>query len=186
LQPITVIFPIAEDYLPQIIERQKAGANLPVTAFDRSGAIKLSEGTLKSLDSQINTTTGTLNLRAEFGNADEKLFPNQFVNIRLLVDVLRHATVVPSSAIQRGAPGTFVYRVNKDDTVTVQPVTLGPGSGDRVAVQSGLSPGDRVVTDGADKLRNGTRIALRQSTDGAPAQTPAASAPAAGNPAHNP
>jgi multidrug efflux system membrane fusion protein len=179
LQPITVIFPIAEDYLPQIIERQQAGANLPVTAFDRSGSIKLGEGELRSLDSQINTTTGTLNLRAEFGNADNKLFPNQFVNVRLLVDVLHHATIVPSSAIQRGAPGTFVYLVNKDDTVTVKPVALGPSDGDRVAVQSGLSPGDRVVTDGADKLRNGTKIALRQTTDGA--QTPAA-----GKPTHNP
>jgi multidrug efflux system membrane fusion protein len=186
MQPITVIFPVAEDNLPQIIERQKSGANLPVTAFDRSGSIKLAEGELKSLDSQINTTTGTLNLRAEFGNADNKLFPNQFVNVRLLVDVLHHATIVPSSAIQRGAPGAFVYLVKKDDTVTVQPVALGPGSGDRVAVQSGLSPGDRVVIDGADKLRNGTKIALRQSTDRAPVQTPPASAPAAGNPAHNP
>jgi membrane fusion protein, multidrug efflux system len=180
LQPITVIFPIAEDYLPQIIDRQQAGANLPVTAFDRSGSIKLGEGELRSLDSQINTTTGTLNLRAEFGNADNKLFPNQFVNARLLVDVLHNATIVPSSAIQRGAPGAFVYLVNKDDTVTVKPVALGPSNGDRVAVQSGLSPGDRVVTDGADKLRNGTKIALRE-TDGTPA-----AAPAAGKPTHNP
>jgi membrane fusion protein, multidrug efflux system len=175
-QPITVIFPIAEDDLPQIIKRQTDGANLPVTAFDRSGSIKLSEGELRSLDSQINTTTGTLNLRAEFGNSDNKLFPNQFVNARLLLDVIHNATIVPTSAIQRGAPGTFVYLVNPNNTATVKPVTLGPTSGDQVAVQSGLSPGDRVVTDGADKLRNGTRVSPRQATGGARAEA----APAAG------
>jgi membrane fusion protein, multidrug efflux system len=178
LRPITVIFPIPEDSLPQIIARQRIGANLPVTAYDRTGSIKLSEGELNSVDSQINVTTGTINLRAQFANADNKLFPNQFVNARLLVDVLHHATIVPTSAIQRGAPGTFVYLVNADNTVTVKPVTLGPTNGDRVAVQSGLSPGDRVVIDGADKLRNGTKISVRQASDRAQA-TPAASAPSA-------
>src|SRR5262245_14936634 len=160
LQPISVIFTVAEDNLPQIVKRLRAGATLPVTAFDRSGATRLATGTLKTLDNQIDTTTGTLKLRAEFANEDDSLFPNQFVNVRLLIDTLHDATVVPTSAIQRGAPGTFVYLVNAD-TVTVRPVTLGPASGERVAIQEGLAPGDRVVVDGADKLRNGARVALR-------------------------
>ncbi|MGA7810096.1 MdtA/MuxA family multidrug efflux RND transporter periplasmic adaptor subunit [Bradyrhizobium sp.] len=160
LKPITVIFPVAEDYLPEIVKRLRAGATLPVTAFDRSGSIKLSEGELKSLDSEINTTTGTLNLRAEFANEDENLFPNQFVNARLRIDVLHNVLIAPTSAIQRGAPGTFVYLVRPDQTVVIQPVTLGPTSGDRVAIQSGISAGDKVVTDGADRLRNGTKVTL--------------------------
>jgi membrane fusion protein, multidrug efflux system len=164
LKPITVIFPVAEDYLPQIAKRLHAGAVLPVTAFDRSGSIKLSEGELRSLDSQINTTTGTLNMRAQFANEDENLFPNQFVNARLRIDVLHDSVVAPTSAIQRGAPGTFVYLVRPDRTVTIQPVTLGPTSGDRVAIQSGLSAGDQVVTDGADRLRNGIKVALSGDT----------------------
>jgi multidrug efflux system membrane fusion protein len=164
LKPITVIFPVAEDYLPQIVKRLRTGAILPVTAFDRSASIKLSEGELRSLDSQINTTTGTLNLRAEFANEDENLFPNQFVNARLRIDVLHDAVVAPTSAIQRGAPGTFVYLVRPDRTVMIQPITLGPTSGDRVAVQSGLSVGDKVVTDGADRLRNGTRVSLTENS----------------------
>ena len=164
LKPITVIFPVAEDYLPQIVERRRTGATLPVTGFDRSASIKLSEGELRSLDSQINTTTGTLNLRAEFANEDENLFPNQFVNARLRIDVLHDAVVAPTSAIQRGAPGTFVYLVRPDRTVMIQPITLGPTSGDRVAVQSGLSVGDKVVTDGADRLRNGTRVSLTENS----------------------
>jgi multidrug efflux system membrane fusion protein len=168
LKPITVIFPVAEDYLPQIVKRLRTGATLPVTAFDRSASIKLSEGELRSLDSQINTTTGTLNLRAEFANQDENLFPNQFVNARLRIDVLHDALIAPTSAIQRGAPGTFVYLVRPDRTVMIQPVTLGPTSGDRVAVQSGLAVGDKVVTDGADRLRSGTRVALTENSAASP------------------
>jgi membrane fusion protein, multidrug efflux system len=163
LQPISVIFTVAEDNLPQIVKRLRAGATLPVTAFDRSGATKLATGTLKTLDNQIDTTTGTLKLRAEFANEDDSLFPNQFVNVRLLIDTLHDATVVPTSAIQRGAPGTFVYLVNADNTVAVKPVTLGPASAERVAIQAGLAPGDRVVVDGADKLRNGARVVPRNA-----------------------
>jgi multidrug efflux system membrane fusion protein len=177
IKPITVIFPVAEDYLPQIIKRLHAGAKFPVTALDRSGTIRLSEGELESLDSAINTTTGTLNMRAEFANEDENLFPNQFVNARLRIDVLHDATIVPTSAIQRGAPGTFVYLVRPDQTVMIQPVVLGPTSDDRVAIQSGLSPGDKVVTDGADRLRNGAKVSLIQ---------PAARASQLGSPPQNP
>jgi multidrug efflux system membrane fusion protein len=167
LQPISVIFTVAEDNLPPIVKRLRAGATLQVTAFDRSGATKLATGTLKTLDNQIDTTTGTLKLRAEFANEDDSLFPNQFVNVRLLIDTLHDATVVPTSAIQRGAPGTFVYLVNADNTVAVKPVTLGPASGERVAIQAGLAPGDRVVVDGADKLRNGARVVVRSADGGA-------------------
>jgi len=163
LQPISVIFPVPEDFLLQIATRMRAAGTLPVTAFDRSGATKLGEGDLKTLDNQIDTTTGTLKMRAIFANEDEILFPNQFVNVKLLIDVLHDATVIPTSAIQRGAPGTFVYLVNADNTVSVRPIALGPQSGERASVKSGLSPGDRVVIDGADRLRNGSRIELRQS-----------------------
>jgi len=168
LRPISVIFTVAEDNLPQIVKRLRAGATLPVTAFDRSGATKLAAGTLKTLDNQIDTTTGTLKLRAEFANEDDSLFPNQFVNIQLLIDTLRDATVVPTSAIQRGAPGTFVYLVNADNTVAVRPVTIGAASAERIAIQAGLALGDRVVVDGADKLRNGARVVPRNA-DGRPA-----------------
>jgi membrane fusion protein, multidrug efflux system len=166
-QPITVIFPVAEDNLPQIVKRLNAAKTLPVTAFDRSGATKLATGTLKTLDNQIDTTTGTLKLRAEFANEDDGLFPNQFVNVELLIDTLHDATVVPTSAIQRGAPGTFVYLVSADNTVAVRPVTLGPASAERVAIQAGLAPGDRIVVDGADKLRSGARVVVRNAEGGA-------------------
>jgi multidrug efflux system membrane fusion protein len=169
LQPISVIFPVAEDYLPQIQRRLRANATLEATAYDRTGATKLSVGKLQTLDNQIDTTTGTVKLRAQFANEDDELFPNQFVNIRLLVDSMRDVTVMPTSAIQRGAPGTFVYLISPDNSVTVKPVDLGPQSGERVAVRSGLSTGDRVVIDGADKLRNGAKVVIRDSPTGAPA-----------------
>ena len=111
-------------------------------------------------DNQIDTSTGTLKLRAQFDNQDGSLFPNQFVNIQLLVDTLQNATLIPNAAIQRGAPGTFVYLVKPDDTVTLRPVKLGPSAGERIAIESGLAPGDKVVVDGADKLKEGAKIAL--------------------------
>jgi membrane fusion protein, multidrug efflux system len=172
LKPITVVFTVPEDSVPAIFKRLRANASLPVTAYDRSGMTRLADGTLMTIDNQIDTTTGTLKLKAQFANDDESLFPNQFVNVQLLVDVLQGATVVPTSAIQRGAPGTFVYRVNADSTVTAQPVQLGPSSGDRVAVKSGLSIGDRVVVDGADKLRDGARVSLRQAVAAGAAAAP--------------
>jgi membrane fusion protein, multidrug efflux system len=172
LQPISVIFTTAEDNLPQIQKRLRAGATLPATAFDRTGTTQLSVGALKTLDNQIDTTTGTVKLRALFANQDDHLFPNQFVNIRLLVDVDRGATVIPTSAVQRGAPGTYVYLINADSTVAVKPITLGTSSGERVAVRSGLSPGDRVVIDGADKLRGGSKVTVRDSNPNAAAGAP--------------
>jgi multidrug efflux system membrane fusion protein len=185
LQPISVIFTTAEDNLPQIQKRLRAGATLPVTAYDRTGTNKLGVGALKTIDNQIDTSTGTVKLRAEFANGDDALFPNQFVNVWLLVDTQRDATIIPASAVQRGAPGTYVYLVNPDSTVAVRPVTLGVGSGERVAVSAGLSPGDRVVVDGADRLRNGAKVTVRQSAPAAaaapispaPASAPATAAP---------
>jgi membrane fusion protein, multidrug efflux system len=173
-QPITVIFPVAEDDRPRITKRLKEAGSLPVAALDRSGTKKLADGTLKTIDNQIDTTTGTVKLRAEFANDDEALYPNQFVNVRLLVDTLKGATVVPSAAIQRGAPGTFVYLLNDDRTVAVKPVKLGPASADRVAIEEGLSPNDRVVIDGADKLRNGAKVVPRDANGAASGDAPGA------------
>src|SRR5262245_20404095 len=173
LKPISVIFTTPEDNLPTIMAPLRAGATLPVTAFDRSGTRQLAKGELKTVDNQVDTTTGTLKLRAQFANDDEGLFPNQFVNIQLLVDVLRGTTVMPSAAIQRGSPGTFVYLVNPNNTVSVRVVSLAPSDGERVAVQSGLAPGDKVVVDGADKLRDGARVTIRDPNNSSPAPAPA-------------
>jgi membrane fusion protein, multidrug efflux system len=173
LQPMSVIFTMPEDNLPEVLERLRANATLEATAFDRAGTNRLAVGTLTTLDNQVDTTTGQVKLRAQFPNNDLALFPNQFVNVRLLVDTLRNVTVVPGAAIQRGAPGTFVYLINPaDHTVSVRKVVLGPGSSERTSVRSGLSPGDRVVIDGADKLRDGAKITLRDEEGGPPAPTP--------------
>ena len=181
LQPITVIFTLPEDQLPQVVKRLNTGATLQVEAYDRANTTKLATGKLISVDNQIDTTTGTIKLRAQFDNEDGLLFPNQFVNIRLLVDVLHDATVIPTSAVQRGAPGTFVYTVKPDNTVAVQAIKLGPSEGEKVAVQSGLAPGDRVVTDGADKLRDNAKISLRAASNST-ATSPATDDPAPAQP----
>jgi multidrug efflux system membrane fusion protein len=173
LEPISVIFTMPEDNLPQVLDRLKAKATLEASAFDRTFNNRLAVGTLTTLDNQIDTSTGQFKLRAQFPNDDLALFPNQFVNVRLLVDTLHDVTVVPGAAIQRGAPGTFVYIINADNAVSVRPVVLGPGSSERVSVRSGLSPGDRVVIDGADKLRDGAKIVLRGEEGGATSTTPA-------------
>jgi len=174
LQPISVIFTLPEDNLPQVFKRWHAGAVLPVTAYDRTGATELEKGTLNTIDNQIDTTTGTVKLRAMFNNEQWVLFPNQFVNIQLTVDTMHDVDIVPSASIQRGAPGTFVYVVKPEKIVAVQKVKLGPSDGQRIAILSGLEPGESVVTDGADRLRDGAKVTL------APAE-PAASA-AAGPP----
>jgi membrane fusion protein, multidrug efflux system len=172
LQPISVIFTMPEDNLPPILKQLQANATLAATVFDRAGRNRLAAGTLATLDNQIDTSTGTVKLRAQFANDDLSLFPNQFVNVRLLVDVVHNATVAPGAAIQRGAPGTFVYLINQDNTVSVRKVELGPGDSQRVSVTSGLSPGDRVVVDGADKLRDGGKIVLRTEGGDAASSTP--------------
>jgi multidrug efflux system membrane fusion protein len=164
LQPITVIFPVPEDYVRLISQRLHGGTSLSVTAWDRDNSIKLAQGKLLTVDNQIDPTTGTIKLRAEFDNKDGALFANQFVNIRLLVDVLHDQIIIPSAAVHRGAPNgvatTFVYRVNAARKVAVQPVSLGQADGERVAVLSGLAAGDVVVTEGADRLRDGATVVL--------------------------
>jgi membrane fusion protein, multidrug efflux system len=160
LQPISVIFTIPEDSLPPVLKRWHAGATLQATAYDRTGATQLAVGKLDTIDNQIDTTTGTVKLRAIFDNPDESLFPNQFVNLKLLVDTLHDTVLVPTSAIQRGAPGTFVYRVKPNNTVAVQPVKLGPGDGQHVAILSGLQTGEQVVDDGADRLKDGAKVTI--------------------------
>lgn len=160
MTPITVIFSLPEDNLPAIMKRLHAGATLPVTAFDRSGTTKLAAGALTTVDNQIDTSTGTVKLRGQFDNEQDALFPNQFVNVQLLVDTMHGATIVPASAIQRGAQGTFVYLIKPDETVTARLIKTGPTEGERVAVTAGLEPGDKVVVDGADKLREGAKVTI--------------------------
>ena len=167
LQPITVIFPIPEDSLSQVLARLKKGERLPVEAYDREMKQKLSVGSLLTVDNQIDPTTGTVRLKAIFSNKKNELFPNQFVNARLLVEVRREATVVPASALQRGPQGTFVYVVKADRTVTVRPITVAEIQGGEASLKSGLSPGELVVVDGADRLREGTRVELRAQSGGA-------------------
>ena len=161
LQPITAVFTIPEDSLPPVMKKLRAGEKLAAAAYDRAGKTRLAEGMLLTADNQIDPTTGTVKLKAQFANEDLGLFPSQFVNVKLMVDVKHGATVVPSAAVQRGTPGTFVYAVNPEaKTVSVRKVRLGPAQGDTVSVESGLEPGTLVVVDGADKLREGAAVEL--------------------------
>ena len=192
LQPITVVFTLPEDSVPAVMKQVNAGQTLQAVAYDRGQTAKLATGTLATVDNQIDTTTGTLKLKAQFDNTDNSLFPNQFVNIQLRVETLHDETVIPTAAVQRGAPGTFVYVVKPasdgaasdgspsgQNTVAVQVIKLGPSEGEKVAVRSGLSVGDRVVVDGADKLKDGAKVSLRDATGGTTA-TPASAAPGSG------
>jgi multidrug efflux system membrane fusion protein len=168
LQPITVIFPIAEDSLPQVLARLKTDARLPVEAYDRAMKQRLAAGSLLAADNQIDPATGTVRLRAVFPNEKNELFPNQFVNARLLVDARRGVIVIPAPAIQRGPQGAFVYVVKPDRTATVRPVTLGEIQEGEASIKAGLSPGELVVVDGADRLREGSRVELKTPNSGAP------------------
>ncbi|WP_240073787.1 MdtA/MuxA family multidrug efflux RND transporter periplasmic adaptor subunit [Cupriavidus taiwanensis] len=158
IQPIAVMYTIPEDNLPSVLKKLNAGEKLPVQAWDRQVRNQLGEGELLTTDNQIDTTTGTVKLKAVFPNADGMLFPNQFVNVRTRVDTLRDATVIPVAAIQRGQQGTFVYTVDEASQVKVQVIELGPGDGTRSAVLKGLEPGQRVVVDGADRLKEGMTV----------------------------
>jgi multidrug efflux system membrane fusion protein len=161
LEPITVIFTISEDNLPPVLAKLRAGARLPVDAYNREQTKKIATGHLLTIDNQIDLNSGTLRFRAEFDNKDHLLFPNQFVNARLLLDTKRGATVVPAAAIQRSPQGTFVYLVKEDQTVTVRQVKLGPSEGDETAIEAGLAPGDRLVVEGAERLREGSKVELK-------------------------
>jgi multidrug efflux system membrane fusion protein len=161
LQPVAVVFTIPQDSLPAVLKRL-SGEKPPVEAWDRENKSKLASGTLITVDNQIDPTTGTVKLKAQFPNTDGSLFSNQFVNVRMLVDTRKDATVVPAAAVQRGAQGMFVYVVRDDSTVTVRSVKVGPSDGPVTAIEAGVQPGERVVTDGVDRLREGAKIELAQ------------------------
>src|SRR5271166_2786478 len=191
LQPISVIFTLPEDNLPLVVKQLHRGATLAATAYDRTGTTELGKGHLETVDNQIDTTTGTVKLRAIFDNQQDILFPTQFVNVQLLVDTLKDTDIVPTAAIQHGAPGAFVYVVKPDQTAAVQQVKLGPGDGQHIAVLDGLQPGEKVVVDGSDRLRDGAKVTLApapnhegvapsaQQDKGQPTSTIDPSAPAA-------
>lgn len=160
LQPISVLFNIPEDNLPVVNQRMKAGEVLPVDAFDRGQKIKLASGNLLTADNQIDATTGTIKLRAEFKNEDSTLFPNQFVNVKMLVNVQKSAVVIPVAGLQRGKNGDYVYLMQGDNTVSMRPVKSGHADADVVSIESGLNVGDEIVIDGADKLRDGAKVKL--------------------------
>jgi multidrug efflux system membrane fusion protein len=160
-QPIGVIFTIPEDSLPAVLAQLRAGRPLTVEAWDRELQNRLAAGTLLTVDNAIDQATGTVRLKATFANAQETLFPNQFVNARLLLDTLQHVVVVPTSAIQRNQQSTFAYTIRRDNTVEMRPVEVRLTEGDRAVVSNGLAAGDRVVVEGVDKLQQGTRVAVR-------------------------
>jgi multidrug efflux system membrane fusion protein len=172
LQPMSVVFSVAEDFLPRIRQQLDRGHQLSVEAFDRTEQKKIATGTLSSLDNQIDTTTGTLKLKAIFPNKGNSLFPNQFVNVRLLVATQNGATLVPTAAIQRNADSSFVFIVRQDQTVATQNISVGTTDDEAAAVE-GVQPGQTLVVDGFDKLQNGTRVVARQ----APKNTSTGAAP---------
>jgi multidrug efflux system membrane fusion protein len=158
VQPIDVVFPIPQDRLPSVRRRLAEGARLKVDAYESDNRTLLGAGTLLTTDNQIDTTTGTIKLKAEFANRDTALFPNQFVNVRLHLDQVQNALTIPSSAVQRGAPGLYAYVIKDDSTVQIRPLKLGSTEGERVQVLDGLAADERVVTDGVDKLREGAAV----------------------------
>jgi multidrug efflux system membrane fusion protein len=170
IQPIGVVFTIPEDSLPAVRQRLDAGERLTVDAYDREQKHRLATGTLLTTDNQIDPTTGTLRFKAEFPNADNALFPNQFVNARLELDVQRDVTLIPAAAVQRGAEGTFVYVVKPDQTADVRPVKVGVSEGDLVSIASGVAAGELVVVDGTDGLRAGRAVTMRSPSSAAAAQ----------------
>jgi multidrug efflux system membrane fusion protein len=160
LQPITVVFTLPQDQLPSVMKRLASGDRLPVEAYDREKKIRLAEGVLLTVDNQIDPATGTVKLKAEFPNTDGALFPNQFVNVRMRLDTRHGVTTIPTAAIQRGSQGTFVYVVTPEHTVALRAVKLAAIEGDDAMVESGVAAGDLVVVDGADRLREGTKVEL--------------------------
>jgi multidrug efflux system membrane fusion protein len=167
--PTTVEFSVAQTDLAPVLARLGQGAVLPATAYASDDTTKLEDGTLSAVDNQVDTSTGMVKLRADFPNADQALFPNEFVNVHLLVNTLTDATLVPAPAVQEGAPGYYVYVVQPDDTVKVQKVTPGPTDGTNTVITEGVSPGDTVVTDGVDRLSDGAKVSVATPVTSAPA-----------------
>jgi multidrug efflux system membrane fusion protein len=164
IQPISVVFTIPHVQLGPVLKRLRAGVALPVTAYDSNGTTPLGEGVLDTIDNQVDASTGTVKLRAVFANADSELFPNQFVNMSLLVDTRHDVLLVPTAAIRYGMSGPYVYRLHGDDTVAVQRVSAGPAHDGRTLVLTGLSAGDRVVVDGIDRLNDSVKVSIRPGT----------------------
>lgn len=174
LQPITAIFSIPEDNIPGVMKQLQAGKTLSAEAWDRAQKTKLAAGQLVTIDNQVDSTTGTVKLKAVFPNNDYALFPSQFVNVRMLLDTRQGATVIPSAAIQRGNSGNFVYVVKADKTVTIRQITAGPVEGELTAIDSGIAPGETVVVDGVDKLREGAKVEpIKRGPGGAVAEAAA-------------
>src|SRR6202453_4283097 len=180
MKPTTVEFTVAQNDFGKVIQRFHSGAKLPVTAYTSDNDQQIATGTLYALSNQMATSTGTVSLRADFANDDEALFPSEFVNIKILVDTLSQAILVPTPAVLSGAPGDYVYLVNANDTVSVRKVTLGASDGTNTAILSGLSLGDTVVIDGTDRLSDGAKISIAQATPAGAA--PGAAAPKKGSP----
>jgi len=158
LQPIAVIFTLPQDQLPQVMGRMRSGRPLVVEAFDRDNSDKIASGKLLTIDNQIDITTGTYKLKAVFDNSRNELFPNQFVNVHLLVDTKKNVVLVPTTAVLRGPQGTYVFALNKDNTVKVKPITVAETTGNTSGISSGLGEGEIVVIDGQDKLREGSKV----------------------------
>jgi len=158
LQPVSVIFSLPQDQLPQVNAKLRSGVQLAVDAYDRDDTAKIATGKLQTIDNQIDVTTGTYKLKSIFNNEDNALFPNQFVNVHLLVDTKRNLIIVPAAAIQRGPQGTYVYAAGNDNTAKIRTVTIAQTTGNSVGLSAGLNPGDVVVIDGQDKLQDGTKI----------------------------
>ncbi len=182
IDPISVIFTLPEDQLPVVLQKLNAGQHLRVDAYDRSSAAFLAHGTLTTVDNQIDPTTGSLRLRAIFDNQSNKLFPNQFINVRLLVQLKQGVTLAPTATIQRNTQTTYVFLVNPDSTVTVRNVTVGTVEGSDSEITSGLQPGDTVVMTGVDKLTEGTKVAVHLARDNGEGGTSGAGSPVSGSP----
>jgi membrane fusion protein, multidrug efflux system len=163
LQPITVVFNLAEDNIPRVMKKLQAGQPLRVEAYDRDFKNRIATGTLLTIDNQVDANTGTVRFKAEFPNDENGLFPNQFVNARLLIDVKRNAVLIPAAAIQAGAQGSFTFVVKPDSTVETRNVVVGSLEADKASIDKGLSEGEIVVTQGVDKLQQGTKVATRES-----------------------
>ncbi|BDU22110.1 efflux RND transporter periplasmic adaptor subunit [Dyella sp. GSA-30] len=180
IKPTTVQFTVPQNALNKVLQRFGSGAKLAVTAFSSDNSKQIATGTLYALGNQMATATGTVTLRATFPNDDEALFPNEFVNVTLLVDTLQKAVLVPTPAVQSGAPGDYVYLVNDDQTVSVHKVTLGPSDGKNTVIASGLAVGQTVVTDGMDRLSDGAKIKLAGTRPAGAGSAPASASSAQG------
>jgi multidrug efflux system membrane fusion protein len=170
MDPISVLFSLPQDQLPAVQQRLRGGAPVRLEAYDRGGRTRLAEGTLASLDNQIDPSTGSIKLRGRFSNRSAALYPNQFVNLRMLMEQRRAAILVPTAALQRGVQGPFVYVLMPDRLVRVRPVTPGPADKGQIVIEQGLASGEQVVIDGTDKLRDGLAVTIAEA--GAAEHTP--------------